>query len=335
MESTGYSQAVIHLAWFRDDQVRHLLFGMVELRPNEVPDAIGCPPHCIRAESSSRKYLYYRRFVMSATDAIEWYQGATAGSPINLPRDPCNPTPGDGAPLITSAFSQEPCWPQTVTSNEVVFVPDWMNHARAHFLFPQKPLLANVSTILRVDRNRRKLEDWLNFDIADAYTEYQGAMCIVAPNPVFRGVERSHLGGSDIDPGETVAYKIVLRQGQQLRGLRLEIANERVHGLLTPIIHRFDDKPIAKLHVPARIYKEGLSVTHPDYGLLYWSSPAPLVRSIDIRMEMTRGLKRVEVPASGRRRPAESYDVRKIGDVVESVVGEASTSDPISADYGG
>ena len=44
MDFPEYRQAVIHLAWFRDDQVRHLLFGMVELRPNELPDTVGCPP---------------------------------------------------------------------------------------------------------------------------------------------------------------------------------------------------------------------------------------------------------------------------------------------------
>ena len=48
MESSGYRQAVIHIAWFRDDQVRHLLFGMVELRPNEFPDADGCALHSHR-----------------------------------------------------------------------------------------------------------------------------------------------------------------------------------------------------------------------------------------------------------------------------------------------
>ena len=57
MDSTGYSQAVIHFAWFRDDHVRHLLFGMVELRPSEFPDALGSPEYTHRATSKGRKYL--------------------------------------------------------------------------------------------------------------------------------------------------------------------------------------------------------------------------------------------------------------------------------------
>ena len=198
-----------------------------------------------------------------------------------------------------------------------------MVNARAHFLFRQDHLPVDVSTILQVDRNRRKLEDWLNFDIVDAYSEYQGAMCIVAPNPVFRSIERSHLGDSDTDAAETVAYKIVTRQGQFLNGLSLEITNERIHGRLSPMIHKFDDDPVAVLRFPSRIYKEGISVVHPEYGLLYWNSPAPLVRSINMRMEMIRGHKRVEVPAGNRRSPAERYEVKEVGETMETVIGKS------------
>ena len=203
MESTGYSQAIIHLAWFRDDTVRHLLFGMVELRPNEFPDTVGCAPQSHRAESSSRKYLYYRRFVVSATDALEWYKSASGGSPITLPCDRNNPPPGDGAALSTGAFVQEPCWPQTITSNELPFAPDWMVSAQSHSLFRRDSVSADVKAIIESVRNRGKLEDWLNFDIVDTYSEYQGAICIVAPNPVFRSVDRSHPDASDTDTAET------------------------------------------------------------------------------------------------------------------------------------
>ena len=47
MELNGYGQAVIHLAWIRNDETLHLLFGMVELRPTELPSDPGCPiPLC-------------------------------------------------------------------------------------------------------------------------------------------------------------------------------------------------------------------------------------------------------------------------------------------------
>ena len=38
----AYGQAVIHLAWYRDDKIYCLVFGMVELCPSELPRAVGC-----------------------------------------------------------------------------------------------------------------------------------------------------------------------------------------------------------------------------------------------------------------------------------------------------
>ena len=327
MDSTGYSQAVFHFAWFRDDHVRHLLFGMVEMRPSEFPDALGSPEYAHRATSKGRKYLYYRRFVMRAKDAITWYKSAADGSPITLPGDPNHPTPGDGAPLAASRFGQEPRWPETITSDDLVFAPDWMNHARVHFLVPQDPFPAKLCEILRVQRNREKLEDWLNFDIVDAFNEYQGVLCIVAPNPVFRAIDRSHLGSSDTDSAETVAYKIVIRKGQTPSGLCLTATNERVHGPLTPIVHKFDYNPITECRFPTRIYKEGISVAHSDYGLLHWRRPAPLVRSIRVTANFTGTRKVVQVPALGGR-PEDRYEVHEVGDESKSVIGKPS-NDPI------
>lgn len=325
MDSTGYSQAVIHLAWFRDDQVRHLLFGMVELRPNEFPDAVGSPEYRHRATSSGRKCLYYRRFVMPATQGIEWYRRATVGNPITLPCDPQSPTSGDGATLTRGTLVQEPCWPQTITSNDLPFAPDWMVSAQSHSLFLKDSVPADVKAIMESTRNRGKLEDWLNFDIVDTYSEYQGAICIVAPNPVFRSVDRSLRNASDTDTSEIVAYRIVTRQGQCPKGLRMEIANERIRGRLSPEVREFDNDPITVVRFPTRIFNEGISITHPVFGLLYWSTPSPLVRSIRTSIGMIRRRKTVEVPAVGSQR-LERYQVDETGDTVETFIGETSPS---------
>ena len=284
---------------------------MVELRPNEFPDAVGSPEYGHRASSSGRKYLYYRRFVMRSTQGIEWYRSATVGTPITLPCDPNSLTLGDGATLSTGAFVQEPCWPQTITSNDLPFAPDWMVSARSHSLFRRDSVPAYVKAIIASDRNREELVDWLNFDIVDTYSEYQGAICIVAPNPVFRSVDRSHLDASDTDKAETVAYRIVTRHGQYSKGLRLEITNERIRGRLSPEVHEFDDDPIKVACFPTRIFKEGLSIMHRDFGLLYWSRPSPLVRSIHLSVGMIRKRKTVEVPAGGRRRPDRAVPSRR------------------------
>ena len=59
-------------------------------------------------------------------------------------------------------------------------------------------------------------------------------MCIVAPNPVFRSIEKSHIDPPHAQSAETVAYKFVARPGQLLNGLHLEITNERPTGTAGP-----------------------------------------------------------------------------------------------------
>lgn len=322
MDLTGYRQAIIHLSWFRDDKVRHLLFGMVELRPSEFPDAVGCPPKDFRAKNKTRKYLHYRRFVLSVEDAIDWYQNATDGNLI-LPQDPNLLAPGDGEKLEGGPFVQEPPWPHFVTSNELVFAPDWMRDSRFHFLFPKNVLSKKISEIIRIDKNQAKLEEWLNFDMAEAYRDYQGAICLVAPNPLFRSVEKSHFEQAREDAVETVAYKLVVRQGQRLNGLRFEIVNERLRGRMKPLVHEFDDDAIVVLDFPAKVYKEGRSITHPKYGLLYWHEPFPVLRTIHITMALLRRHKTVRVPADGHRRPEYEYEVDEFEDEREIIVGNA------------
>ena len=324
MDLTGYRQAIIHLAWFHDGQVRHLLFGMVELRPNELPDAVGCPPKRSRVGNKGRKYLYYRRFVLpvAVEDAIDWYQKAADGN-IVLPRDPNYSTPGDGAKLEGGPFEPEPPWPHFVTSNELAFAPDWMQDSRTHCLFPKNVLSEKISEVIRIDKNRAKLKEWLNFDIVEAYREYQGVICLVAPNPVFRSIEKFHLEKAKACAAETVAYKLVARQGQRLNGLHLEIVNERLLGRMVPLVHDFGDEAIVEFNFPAKVYKEGLSITHPKYDLLVWHEPQPVCRTINMTFALHQRDKTVRVPADGHKRPEYEYKVNEVEDERKIVVGDS------------
>ena len=337
MDCTGYRQAVIHLAWFRDGTDRHLLFGMVELRPTEFPDAVDCTEQSVRAEGKSQKYLHYRRFVLPAEKAIDWYQEAANG-PLVLPTDQDCSAGGDGVKLESGTFVQEPPWPHFVTSNDLVFAPDWMHGSRVHFLFPEQSLAPTISEILRSGSNRKTLEEWLHFDIVDAYPDYQGTLCLVAPNPVFRSIEKSVLEQARAGAAETVAYKLIARQGQRLNGVRVEMVNERLRGRMKPLPHEFINETVAIFDCPAEIYKEGLSITHPKHGLLSWHEPLPIVRTIHAEMALQRRRKEVQVPADGRKRPEHAYHVEEFGRVEKIIVGDVLENDAIvrrltEADY--
>ena len=263
----GYGQAVIHLAWCRDYQNRHLLFGMVELRPIELPSVSSCSVKSTRYGSNGGKYIHYRRFAYTVDTAIQWYEAALAGNTV-LPVDTNHRTKGDGAELQTADFVQEPPWPELVTSNDLAFAPDWMQGSRSHFLFPRKVLPPEIVEIINAEKIRQQLEEWLNFDIISAYPEYQGTICLVAPNPLFRSIDKSHLEIPNPSFVESVAYKVVLRSGQSVDRLRLEVINERPRGRITPFVKEFAGDAIAVFDSPAELDKEGRSVTHPDHGLL-------------------------------------------------------------------
>ena len=323
MDLTGYRQGVVHLAWFRNDRSRHLIFGMVELRPMELPEAAGCRWKSFRAEPKSRKYLYYQRFALPVGDAVDWYRSAGGGN-LALPRDPGQSARDDDERKVEGGpFVEEPPWPHLVTSNDLAFAPDWMHGSRTHFLFPKGTPPISVTESIQVARNRDQLEDWLNFDIVETYPDYQGALCLLAPNPLFRSVERTRVEDAAEDRGETFAYKLVARQGQRLDGLRLEIANERLRGRMEPCVHEFHDDAIAVVAFPAEVAKEGLAITHPTLGLLSWHEPLPLLRSIHTRMEVVRRKKTVEVPRDGRTRPGYEYQVAEMELESKDVVGDA------------
>ena len=99
---------------------------MVELRPNEFPDAVGCPEKNFRIGNRGRKHLHYRRFVLPISDAINWYEAAAGGTPI-LPSVTDSPITEVGARFESGPFVQEPPWPHLKTiSNDLVFAPDWI-----------------------------------------------------------------------------------------------------------------------------------------------------------------------------------------------------------------
>lgn len=316
---TDYGQAVLHLAWFQDgDQVRHLLFGMVELRPCEFPITSGSDEQTL---VSDRMSLHYRRFALSVSDAIGWYRRSMDGD-VHLPVSPSDNPAGTGGFLLRGGpFAGWPAWPTLAASNKLDFAPDWLQGSRAHFLHPRTKLATRALAAVRCERNRRQLENWLHFDLVHLYSDYLGAICLAAPNPLFRSIEKSHLDSPNDGFAETVAYKLIARTGQDVDGTRLEVVNESLRGRLTPVAAEFADDPVQMLDFVNTIPKEGRIVTHPHYGLLAWNEPVPLVRAIAVGFGVVSRQKIVEVPRGGKKKPAYDYRVPELEDGEDVVIG--------------
>lgn len=320
MNIGGYGQALIHLAWYRNDKTCYLLFGMVELRPNELPPALGCSTKNHR-QGKGRKYVHYVRISISVDRAIDWYKAAVDGSLV-FPEDRKYPASGTKGALHGGPFVQDPCWPEFVTSNNLVFAPDWMHGSRAHFLFPKSVLSPEIIEFITHEKIRTKLREWLNFDIASVYSDYQGSVCLIAPNPLYRSIKKSHLEQPKDGFAESVAFKVVSRSGQKPDGLRLVLINERLRGRTTPMVHEFDERAIVKFDLREEIYKEGMTISHPEHGLLEWHEPLPLIRKIHTEMALRSRKKSVRVPSAGRRWPDYEYSVDEFVEAGSFVTGD-------------
>ena len=316
----GYGQAIIHITWLSDDTVRRLLFGMVELKPSEMPLVASSAEQQSQLGGKSQLQLLYRRYAVDVVDAVSWYEGAMLGR-LRLPEASDDATPGDDVPLLGGPFACEPAWPHLEASNKLDFAPDWAQQSRAHFLHAKECLPASVLELLGRDKNRSILEQWLLFDLVDLYNDYLGAICLVAPNPLFRSIEKSHLDQPNDGAAETVAYKLIARAGQCLDGTRLEIVNERLRGRMAPVSAEFDSAAVRVLDFPDLVHNEGRTVTHPRYGLLQWNDPAPLIRAARLGLSIESRRKNVVVPPMGRKRPSYSYRVSEWQDAEVSVVG--------------
>ena len=329
---SGYGQAVIHLAWLRDgDQVRHLLFGMVELRPCEFPLIGSSGEQKLIDDRTSQSCLHYRRFALSAKDAVGWYRRSMDGD-VQLPVDHGGDRTVDGrVPLCGGPFAGWPAWPALAASNKLDFAPDWVQGSRAHFLLPLTALDARALASIRCKKNSRRLENWLHFDLVDLYNDYLGAICLVAPNPLFRSIEKSHLDSPTDGSAESVAYKLIARADQRVDGTRLEVVNEGLRGRLSPVAVEFDDDPVQLLEFASPVDKEGRTVTHPRYGLLAWNKPIPLVRSIRTHLDVVSRQKTVAVPSGGKRKPACQYSVCEREDGGDTVIGKIPVDESIDA----
>ena len=319
-EWAGYHQAVIHIAWFRDDKTRHLLFGMVELRPSELPPAESSEELKHRAVNKSRSYLHYRRFALPVGDAVGWYESAMDGN-LRIPAASTDSTRNGVELLSGGPFSCWPTWPHLTASNNLDFAPDWLRQSRAHFLHLKGYLPAGAQDVIHRKRNWNCLEQWLHFDLVGLYSDYLGAICLVAPNPLYRSIEKSHLDEPNDGAAETIAYKLVARAGQCVDGTRLEIVNDGLRGRMTPVAADFGSDAIQVLNFPEPINKEGRTVTHPRYGLLQWNNPVSLVRQVRSSIDVESRRKDVFVPPRGTKQPPGRYRVSEWRNAGVTVVG--------------
>ncbi|WP_206782035.1 VPA1262 family N-terminal domain-containing protein [Azospirillum argentinense] len=306
-----YRHALIHLAWYRENRQRFLLFAMVELFPAELPLPDPTEEQTFAVRSLGRQHsVYLRRIPMTVQDALEWHKRALQGT-VLVPDD--TPTPVD---LANSGFAQEPVWPYLLATRTLPFLP-WTS-VRAH-LAVQRVLPPEARRPLQDPRAVGWLSDRLHFDVLK-HSEWMGSVSLVAPNPVLREVAHT-LGVADDE--EFSDFRFVVRNGQTLDGLTLHLTEHRPNGI---VAHRALTirRPYMRVAHIGRTERVGFILACSSRGVLAWHEPTPFIRSATLEVNVIEAEKEVSIPAT-HKQSAERYRTRMVSGGGHSTLGEPDT----------
>lgn len=311
-----YQYALVHLAWYRKDQARFLLFGMVELFPAEFPPPDPTPELSLRTRVLGRQdYLYLCRYGMSAADALGWYADCRAGT-VALPEPGWEPGKSQRKCLATTALHTEPAWPHLVSGTRLPFHAWGM--ARSHHLL-QSGLPPEARAALDLPEAARWLSDRLYFDVED-HREWLGSVSLIAPNPVVRSFH--YTLGVLPDGSEVSDIHLIPRSGHSLDDLTLYVTEHRPGG-----IAGVSTVPISGTHLRIAHVGRAEEVSHAlvclRRGVLDWLRPAGFLRSMHIKAQIVTGQKKVIVPSMPGRE-GEEYTQPIHAKGFDTVVGETS-----------
>jgi hypothetical protein len=321
-----YEWATVRLVVRRDDVRLRLVFATIELLPIEVPRQPTTHPDSVKIPKTERGYCYFRHVSMKTGAALAWYKNALAGC-LRTPVDPdAPPIRGDNEPVETLSYGEEPPWPNLVVGGDLPFLADWQGVPRVHQLVPLAAPTPEITNLLADGRIGPWLQERLFFDLA-AYPEWHGGIVLVAPNPLFRRVERRRLRADGALPERTLV-RLHLRTGVSPNGLRLILWDERGDGIGDLSEVSFTAPWVCVEH-PCPVEMEGLAIVSQERGLLHWEAPGSYVSRVIVRTAVPVANKQVLVPATPRR-SEEQYNVTEVAD--HEVVLEPTGIGPRSAD---
>ncbi len=274
-----YNSAVIHLAWDWDKQIQQgtLIFAMVELLPlNIVHSALETDVIRKQLDHSGNHYVNMQQYQVVVDEAIKWYEACREGAASELKSN--NPRE-----YKLALLSEEPAWPRLTTAIDsdlhiVPFLADWHRCPRLHHLIPvQEDFITSLWNAEQQDKALTWLSEHLFFDFKD-YPELLGSIHLIAPNPVFNGLDIKEIPGYVT---ESVLLKFYLWPGQAVDGLELSVRDIRPTGAVN--IRNINlTAPALKIDFGHEIYKLDISITCPRRGVLFWNNPVSFIRSISL-----------------------------------------------------
>ncbi|MBU2859042.1 hypothetical protein HF290_00970 [Acidithiobacillus ferrooxidans] len=340
--ASAFDWAVVRLATFfpaSASQAR-LLFGSVSLLTRDRP----LPPSAQKLDCHKLKgrngKVFFKRTVLSARDAIDWYRDAGANDittpvPTDSTEDERN---RDGVPLSPTSFEDNPQWP----SLGVPLGTDLFSNAGgpgdpAPFRGPGAPRIhrrfgdnTGFEAVIADGSAISFLKRRLHLDLSD-YTEYLGGLVLVVPDPVLRRVQHSLVPAQDNDGDERLVYRLVPRPGQSLDDLKLTVLERRSN-----LLSRFEtvDVPadgLVTIESALPFDQTGYVISHPIQGVIAYQQPLPFIRAVKLSLGVTGRRVRVRVPRTeSPRSSTDSYEVTEYAHEIPIEVGEGRYDNAIA-----
>jgi hypothetical protein len=306
-----YEKAVLHLAWdlHAGTKERTLLFAWVELLPIEVPPPLDDGEQRKRLGGKSEHTLYLRRVVVPARQARGWYLDCRRGVAV-LPEEE------DGAiqsveagarRLALGELGEEPSWPTLLcaSGSTIPFCPAWHASPRVHHLVPLADMALDKLWLKEAERRiaAQWLSERLHFRLED-YPEYWGSVHLVAPNPVYRGLDTRFRAG--IPPRESIFARFQPRAGKSVEGLEFTYTDKEPWGPLD-VRQAAVKTPLLRFDFERAVEGTREEVYDPKRGMLAHLE-AYLNKSMSLSIDLVSQRLRVQ-----GKKPGATYEVNRTG----------------------
>ncbi len=312
-----YQYAVLHIAWDRKKQDRTLIFAALELLPKEVPPPIDDGEKPFQPGKKSDRRVFLRHLVLSAEDALKWYENSRAGIVVR---------PDDNGKVLLSSpipskfqlrvfsLGEEPCWPSLVcmTSSSrymVPFLAGWHLYPRLHHLLPANFRANEIWEQKEIVEIENFISEEMGFRFHD-YPALMGSIHLIAPNPIFRGLDirraETHKGSQD-----SIVLRFHQREGASLSNLQLIIQEHRPSGTGKWLQISIKD-PILHIGLNNIFPSSSVFVFDDQRGLLFEEGPATFLSSISLGVGASSTIRKVydgdkkllyEVPVTNEEMP--------------------------------
>lgn len=290
--NNDYCEAIRTTVWLRDDTEDYLLFCSIELLPIEQElRFIGIDNHIKRIGNTGRRYFRGMREKISVVDALTWFQTCGEESVSLINKD------GVLFDLLHSDFFEEPHWPDMVSAEHMGWMASDWDTPRIGMLL-QETVPDKIFQLTDMTQILEWIQKVAGSDLSE-YEEYLGAIILVAPNPLFREIDKRLVPQEDGSVLEI--FRFVSRACAPEDELKFYIGSIRPLGPSNVAV--FSVKPgsqIAVRHI-GNPERTSYAIVCPQRGVLAWHGPVYYVLFMNFNMALITGKKEVHVPPKGRK----------------------------------